>query len=160
MTGNDTAQLNRRNFIGWITGAIGALIGAAYTVPAIAYILGDSLRTDVKNWILLGPTHKVEPGTPTLYKAQVTRTSGWVSTNDDLSVYVLTENGREYIALSNICTHLGCRVRWIAAQNQFYCPCHVGIFDKEGNVISGPAPRPLDRLPIMVEKDQLFILAG
>jgi Rieske Fe-S protein len=70
---------------------------------------------------------------------------------------VLTENGRDYIAMSNICTHLGCRVRWIQERGQFLSPCHNGIFDKLGIVISGPPPRPLDRYEIRLEKDQIYI---
>jgi Rieske Fe-S protein len=75
-------------------------------------------------------------------------------------VYVLTENGRDFVAMSNICTHLGCRVRWITEREQFYCPCHNGVFDREGNVVSGPPPRPLDRYETKVEEGQLFILGG
>jgi Rieske Fe-S protein len=79
---------------------------------------------------------------------------------EKLSVYVLMDNGRDFVAMSNICTHLACRVRWISDREQFFCPCHDGVFDKEGNVISGPPPRPLDRYEIKVEGDQLMILAG
>jgi Rieske Fe-S protein len=62
--------------------------------------------------------------------------------------------------MSNICTHLSCRVRWVAERGQFFCPCHNGVFDKEGLVVSGPPPRPLDRYEVKVEGDQLFIKAG
>ncbi len=153
-------RLTRREFLEWVTKTNVTIIAVLYAIPAIAYIIGDSLRRRVENWIPLGPVSKVEFGTPTLFKARVTRTAGWVSSNDEFFIYVLTENGRDFIALSNICTHLGCRVRWIADREQFYCPCHVGIFDKEGNVISGPAPRPLDRYMVKVEREQISILIG
>lgn len=153
-------RLTRREFLEWVTKTNVTIIAVLYAIPAIAYIIGDSLRRRVENWIPLGLVSKVEFGTPTLFKANVTRTAGWVSSNDEFFIYVLTENGRDFIALSNICTHLGCRVRWIADREQFYCPCHVGIFDKEGNVISGPAPRPLDRYMVKVEREQISILIG
>lgn len=153
-------RLTRREFLEWVTKTNVTIIAVLYAIPAIAYIIGDSLRRRVENWIPLGPVSKVEFGTPTLFKANVTRTAGWVSSNDEFFIYVLTENGRDFIALSNICTHLGCRVRWIADREQFYCPCHVGIFDKEGNVISGPPPRPLDRYMVKVEREQISILIG
>jgi Rieske Fe-S protein len=95
-----------------------------------------------------------------LFKATVQSQTGWIVTEDEVSVYILTEDGREYIALSNICTHLGCRVRWIADQNQYFCPCHNAIFDKTGLVLSGPPPKPLDRYETKVEDDQLYILLG
>lgn len=153
-------RLTRREFLEWVTKTNVTIIAVLYAIPAITYIIGDSLRRRVENWIPLGPVSKVEFGTPTLFKANVTRTAGWVSSNDEFFIYVLTENGRDFIALSNICTHLGCRVRWVADREQFYCPCHVGIFDKEGNVISGPPPRPLDRYMVKVEREQISILIG
>ncbi|HSR47182.1 MAG TPA: ubiquinol-cytochrome c reductase iron-sulfur subunit, partial [Anaerolineales bacterium] len=68
--------------------------------------------------------------------------------------------GRNYIAMSNICTHLGCRVRWIDDRSEFFCPCHNAIFDKSGEVVAGPPPRPLDQYPVKVENDTLFIQVG
>lgn len=43
------------------------------------------------------------------------------------------------------CTHLGCSVPWTPAEDQFHCPCHGSLFDKNTAVVKGgPAPRPLD----------------
>lgn len=41
-------------------------------------------------------------------------------------------------ALSSQCPHLGCAVHWEAANNRFFCPCHEGVFDKQGIAQSGP----------------------
>jgi Rieske Fe-S protein len=102
----------------------------------------------------------VELGTPTLFKAAVERTTGWIVEQSELSVYVLTDNGRDFLAMSNICTHLGCRVRWIADQERFFCPCHNGVFAKDGTVLEGPPPRPLDRFEVKLEGGTVFILGG
>jgi menaquinol-cytochrome c reductase iron-sulfur subunit len=154
-------QLSRRNFLAIATGAIGAVIGIVIAIPAVAYVVGPALqRRTGENWVRLGPTSKVELGNPTLFKTSVENQTGWIVSEDELSVYVLTEDGREYIALSNICTHLGCRVRWINDQGQYFCPCHNAAFDKIGLVVSGPPPKPLDRYETKVEDDQLYILLG
>jgi Rieske Fe-S protein len=154
-------QLGRRNFLAIAIGAIGAVIGVVIAIPAVAYVVGPALkRKTSENWVRLGPTSKVELGTPSLFKTIVERQTGWILTEEEISVYVLTENGRDYIALSNICTHLGCRVRWITDQGQYFCPCHNAAFDKIGQVVSGPPPRPLDRYETKVEDDQLYILLG
>lgn len=154
-------QLSRRNFLAIATGAIGGLIGIVLAIPAVAYVIGPALqRRTAENWVRLGPTSKVELGNPTLFKTIVESQTGWILTEEEVSVYVLTEDGREYIALSNICTHLGCRVRWITDQGQYFCPCHNAAFDKAGLVVSGPPPKPLDRYETKVEDDQLYILLG
>ena len=117
-------------------------------------------RDEAQDWIRLGSASKVELGTPTLFKTKIQRRTGWIVNEQELTVYILTENGRDFIAMSNICTHLSCRVRWIAQQEQFFCPCHNGIFAKDGRVLGGPPPRPLDRYEVKVEGGQLFILGG
>jgi menaquinol-cytochrome c reductase iron-sulfur subunit len=157
----DDQRINRRNFMSLATWAIGGLISLGMGIPAIAYIIGPALnRTTTQDWIRLGPVSKVELKTPTLFKFTIQRQTGWIVNEEEVSVYILTENGRDFIAMSNICTHLGCRVRWIFDQEEFFCPCHNGVFDKQGNVISGPPPRPLDRYEVKVEDDQILVLGG
>ena len=158
---NQEKELNRRDFLAASTWAIGIFIGLGIAVPAAYYIIGPALQElDNQEWILLGSTSKVEPGTPTLFKAKIERQTGWIVNEEEIAVYVLTDDGRNFIAMSNICTHLGCRVRWIGDQEQFFCPCHNGVFGKRGEVISGPVPRPLDQYQVKVEDDQLYMLGG
>lgn len=154
-------QVDRRSFMRVATGAIGGFIGAVLAIPAIAYIVGPALkREETQDWIRLGSTSKVELGTPTLFRARIERTTGWIVNEEEITIYVLTENGREFIAMSNVCTHLGCRVRWISDQQLFFCPCHNASFDKDGAVLSGPPPRPLDQYEVKAEDGQLFVLGG
>jgi len=154
-------RINRNNFLKVAIWGIGALISAGMGIPAIAYIIGPVLnRTKTQEWIRLGSISKIELRTPTLFKFTIQRKAGWIVNEEEVSVYVLTDNGRDFIAMSNICTHLSCRVRWISDQEQFFCPCHNGIFDKEGKVVGGPPPRPLDRYEVKVEDDQLYVLGG
>jgi menaquinol-cytochrome c reductase iron-sulfur subunit len=154
-------ELTRRSFMGFATWAIGGLIGAVMGIPSIIYVIGPALRKAAsQEWIRLGSVSKVEQGVPTLFKARLKKQSGWIVNEEELSFYIYSEDGRDFIALSNICTHLGCRVRWIGSQSEFFCPCHNAAFDKQGEVISGPPPRPLDRFEVKVEGDQLFVLGG
>ncbi len=58
-----------------------------------------------------------------------------------------------YVAFSGKCPHLGCGYKWRKHKvlgEVFLCPCHLSIYDAAGNVLDGPAPRPLDPLPIQV----------
>lgn len=58
-----------------------------------------------------------------------------------------------YLAFSGKCPHLGCAFKWRKHKvlgQVFLCPCHLSIYDASGKVLDGPAPRPLDLLPIQV----------
>ena len=58
-----------------------------------------------------------------------------------------------YVAFSGKCPHLGCGFKWRQHKvlgQVFLCPCHLSIYDASGTVLDGPAPRPLDPLPIQV----------
>jgi menaquinol-cytochrome c reductase iron-sulfur subunit len=161
MEHKEKREYSRREFMKYTIAALGGLIGLGYGIPAIAYVVAPALaKSQARQWIQLGSVSKVELGTPTLFKVNVSRQTGWIVNQEELSVYVLTENGRDFVAMSNVCTHLGCRIRWITDQGQYYCPCHNGVYDKQGNVVSGPPPRPLDKYQTKVENDQLFILEG
>lgn len=74
------------------------------------------------------------PLTATLYERTVVG-SVWVirAADDSLTVY------------DPRCTHVSCAYTWEAAEDHFTCHCHEGFFAKDGTVISGPPPRPLDR---------------
>lgn len=63
----------------------------------------------------------------------------------------------QFVALSAVCTHLGCIVQWLPEKQEFLCPCHAGRFNTEGQVLGGPPPKPLALLPLTVEDDQILV---
>lgn len=58
-----------------------------------------------------------------------------------------------FYALFAKCTHLGCTPRWLKAENKFKCPCHGSGFYRSGINFEGPAPRPLERVKIVLAED-------
>ncbi len=69
----------------------------------------------------------------------------------------ITNTGSGYTALSTVCTHLGCKVHWEGSKNAFYCPCHEGYFDSDGNVTQGPPPRPLEKYEVDLVDGNIFV---
>ncbi len=74
-----------------------------------------------------------------------------------MPILVINRPDKGFIAVSRVCTHLGCLVEYTKAQNRIICPCHGALFDLEGNVLSGPPPKPLPRVTLKVEADSIVI---
>ncbi len=70
---------------------------------------------------------------------------------------LLRSGEKEVKAISTVCTHLGCSVHWEKDKKRFFCPCHAGVFDPDGKVVSGPPPRDLDSYDIDIEGDNVYI---
>jgi len=64
---------------------------------------------------------------------------------------------RDVRIFSSVCPHLGCRVGWDAANNNFLCPCHVGRFDTSGRVIAGPPPAPLTAYTVRLDREAVYV---
>jgi menaquinol-cytochrome c reductase iron-sulfur subunit len=109
-------------------------------------------------WVDLGPITAIPLKTPVKIEFVQRQRDAWVTTERRSSAWILTPNGRDFMAFDPRCTHLGCPYRWDDQQRQFLCPCHTAVFDLNGNVVTGPPPRPLDRYPCKVVADRLFIL--
>lgn len=58
-----------------------------------------------------------------------------------------------FLAMSRKCTHLGCTVPWSSKDMRFVCPCHASVYDIRGEVMSAPAPRPLDLHHLFIENN-------
>ncbi|MFQ5876457.1 MAG: ubiquinol-cytochrome c reductase iron-sulfur subunit [Acidobacteriota bacterium] len=72
-------------------------------------------------------------------------------------LFVLRVSESEVLALSAICTHLRCVLRWDRDSQTLVCPCHSGAFDRGGNVLSGPTKRPLPRYEAEVRADEIVV---
>lgn len=73
-------------------------------------------------------------------------------------LFIFNDEIKGFSAANAVCTHLGCTVNWYDSDKRFHCPCHGSIFSKEGKVVHGPAPRPLEWLEIILAKDgQLLV---
>ena len=72
------------------------------------------------------------------------------------AILLIHEKSGSFKAVSSRCTHLGCQVR--PARNFLTCPCHGSAFDLQGQVVRGPAQKPLPRFPVEVKGGQIEIL--
>jgi nitrite reductase/ring-hydroxylating ferredoxin subunit len=91
---------------------------------------------------------------PSRFKAPApeTFTEGSVFAVEEHKAFILRDE-QGVSAMSAVCTHLGCTVKYMDSQREFHCPCHGSKFDHDGKNIAGPAPRPLPRLDAAVARD-------
>jgi len=137
---------SRRSFLGKLLGGsvlvgAGGLLAAAYLVPppAVRSALGGSR-------VRVGDAGAIPVGQGRL-----------VLVHDD-PVWIV-HLARGFAAVSALCTHRGCIVRWADAGRVFHCPCHEGLFDEEGNVLAGLPRSPLQRYPVGVVGGEVFVVA-
>lgn len=69
----------------------------------------------------------------------------------------LMRRGEGVLARSLLCTHQGCNVRWLEAEQVYLCPCHDGRFDAAGRPIYGPPREPLNTLPVRIEAGEVVV---
>ena len=160
MSGSNDPQISRRNFLTGVIVAVGAFIGTAISIPALGTIISpviEPMEKAAAKWFALGSVKSFKVGEPQAKEVKVVRQIGWRKQTTTEKMFILTDDGKNFIAMSDVCTHLGFHVRWLPDKNEFWCPCHNGIFDKHGKNIAGPPPRPLDRYKVKIEKGQLFV---
>ncbi len=131
--------MDRRRFLNW-SGWVAVL--GSLSVALLGFLRFLFPR------VLFEPPAQFEVGPPSDYVV------GSVDTRFVLSnrVWIIREENGFY-ALLAICTHLGCTPRWLPSENKFKCPCHGSGFTRSGINFEGPAPRPLERLKIVLAED-------
>jgi cytochrome b6-f complex iron-sulfur subunit len=141
--------MNRRNFFEKFVGALFGGTVLAFVAPALAYLFPN------RNFGATGREFSEATG-EVISANSIPQGGSRVGMLAGKPAIVLRQNG-EVVALSAVCTHLGCTVAFNASANQFQCPCHGGKYDRDGNVVAGPPPKPLERLQIRVDDDKIIL---
>lgn len=147
---------SRRKFLAASSAIMAGGLAAGY--GTFAAMLGRFVypaRTSDRAWLFVCTTDRLQMGealdfvTPAGAKIVVTRLGAGLEAQD-------------YLALSSVCPHLGCRVHWEVNNDRFFCPCHNGAFDRSGKATEGPpkaANQSLIQFPLRVEGRMLFVNA-
>lgn len=158
---SDSNRIDRRDFIKAVTGAVGAIIGAGFGLPAIGYLLAPALREDKSGApVAIGKLENIPIGKFHPFSFTITKVNGWERTASNYGGYILrkSENPHDILILSSRCTHLSCTVNWNEDAQAFICPCHDAKFDKDGKVLDGPPPEPLNHFEYSVDADGVLII--
>ena len=149
--------VNRRGFLTKITLAIGAFIGVVLTLPLITAMLDPITRKKGHKWRKVGDLSDFEIGGVKMVSFENASPYKWSSKIAYSAAYIRRESEHEFTAFSVNCTHLGCPVRWVDKSELFLCPCHGGVYYKDGSRAAGPPPRGLYTYPTRVQNNHLEI---
>jgi menaquinol-cytochrome c reductase iron-sulfur subunit len=152
----ETSVTRRRFYITAIYG-LWSVVASALAIPAALYLLLPPRLRRAPQWVEAGDVSKIEPNAPLEMVFRENRIDGWKILSDKTSAWVVELPGNKIVAFGPQCTHLGCAYHWDETRDQFLCPCHSSVFAIDGRVISGPAPRPLDRYETKVENGKLLL---
>ena len=151
------STVTRRKFYVAAIYGLWGVIAAALSVPAAIYLLLPPKLRKAALWVNAGDISKLQPGAPMEMVFRQNRVDGWKIDSEKSSAWVVKLPDQRVVAFGPQCTHLGCAYHWDENRHYFLCPCHNSVFGPDGAVVSGPAPRPLDRYETRIEKGELFL---
>jgi len=128
-------MVNRRN---WLKNLVGGF--AALLVWPVSLLFGKKLSIDLDQV----PKLKEIGGQMTIKLV-----------HED--VLLIRESETTIRVFNAHCTHKGCLVKYSNKDNRIKCPCHGSQYDLNGNVLKGPAPKPLTAHSGVIEGSQIIV---
>lgn len=154
---DNSGTTTRRGFYAVLINLFGGLIAAMIAIPAAAYLMIKPKSSGGDDMIEIADVASLDVGQPKEVVYFRKRVDGWKVTKEKTTAWVVKNAGGDVVAFDPACTHLACAYHWESTQKEFLCPCHTSVFSVDGKVVSGPAPRPLDRYVSKIEGGKLLI---
>ncbi len=134
---------NRREFLQKVLAVLGLTTLASFAYPFYKYFSPKTEGAGAKQLVLS--------------KKEIPAGDAKDIIINNTPALLINRPDKGFIAMSRVCTHLGCLVDYQKDKHRLLCPCHGGTYDLAGNVLSGPPPRPLLQFPVKVEGDSVII---
>jgi len=154
---------SRRGFLVKLGMIFNGLVASALAVPVGRYLLSSVTRgrsNGYLSWVSLGRVSDFPEGETRL----ATFKNPYVSPTDgdtaETPAWVRRIEGDKFQVFAVNCAHLGCPVRWFPQSGLFMCPCHGGVYYRDGSRASGPPERGLFEYPHKVDNGLVTIHAG
>lgn len=159
MTGDiNNEKINRRNFFKVLSGVFAGLMTFTLGIPMIESLAGTIKKTTKRNYSKLTSLSSIPEKKPVNLPFVITEEDAFLKSSQPENVWAVKKSESNTVVYSPICPHLGCRYQWHSERKLFICPCHHSVFNIDGKVVSGPAPRPLDTLPTETKNNYLYVL--
>lgn len=139
--------MNRREFFGWI--GIGLLASSLPVVLAACNSNTQEAETEAAKAEIDKSVR--EDGFQAVGTLEELELQGSVVDKTADVMVIRNPETDELVAVNSLCTHQGCTVEWEADEAAFACPCHGSNFSPTGEVLSGPAQKPLSNYSAKIE---------
>ncbi|KLU58591.1 cytochrome b6-f complex iron-sulfur subunit [Peptococcaceae bacterium CEB3] len=146
-TDKRAVPVTRRRFLGLGVGSVAGVVALGYV----------GLAFDFLNPPPAGAEPLREVGQTGDFNVNEPRLVTYKGNGIEQGVYVINLGAEGWLALDFHCTHLQCAVNWVGSVNKFMCPCHGGVYDIRGHVLSGPPPRPLYHRVIKIQGNSVMV---
>jgi menaquinol-cytochrome c reductase iron-sulfur subunit len=147
----------RRRFLVWMMAVASSLLGLILGIPFINSLVGRQFNLQKEKWIRVADLQSIPEGEPVRLNFIQDERDAYMQRSALHSIWVVRMSASDITAYSPICPHAGCYYNWSSQFRRFVCPCHESIFELNGNLVSGPSPRPLDSIPAKIENGALFV---
>jgi cytochrome b6-f complex iron-sulfur subunit len=143
-------KTTRRRALNILLGLGGAAAAGSVLYPVLAFLLPPRRAESTQFAVTLDfKATEIEPGTGRIFR---------FGKKPGLLICEAEGGEKKFLAYSALCTHLECVVEFQPDSRTIFCPCHNGRFDINGNNISGPPPRPLDKFKVQVSGDTITVV--
>lgn len=152
-------KVSRRQFLSYTLTGVGGFMAAGILMPMVRFALDPALKAGAAGEGDMLYVCDVDELTdqPKKFPWSFEQVDSWYTSTVKSEAYIYLD-GEEIVALSSICTHLGCTVSYEEAKKEFLCPCHGGRFEQDGKNIAGTPPtRPLDVFDVKVEEGKVYL---
>lgn len=147
----------RRRFLAWLSGGLGAVTAVLAGVPLLGFLFSPVIRRAPGVWRPVGPIDGFQVGDTVMVRYLDPQPLPWAGFAGRSAAWLRRDSADSFTAFSMYCTHAGCPVTWTAGADLFMCPCHGGVFHRDGSVAAGPPRRPLDRLAVRMRDGQVEV---
>ncbi len=136
---------SRRNFINYLLGGGFTLVASSVIYPIVRFMLPPKSTEAEPMAVSAGKVGEMHLNSGKIFK---------FGRKPGLLIY--TKQG-EYRAFMATCSHLDCIVQFRDDSESIWCACHNGYYDVNGNNVSGPPPRPLENLDVIIKDDDIMV---
>jgi cytochrome b6-f complex iron-sulfur subunit len=135
----------RRSIVRWLLGGGFAASIISFLYPAFKFMNPPAVPEAAVNEVAAGKVQDLKPN------------SGKIVKFGSRPVLLIHTGDNEWRAFSAVCTHLNCTVQYQEASHQIWCACHNGLYNLNGQVVSGPPPKALEEYAVRIRGDEVVV---